>query len=110
MVLLSVQRIKKQTSYSTIRTVNINVIVILVSYPISQADAMQEKIGYPDYILNDTLLLHDYEGVSLRLRFVYDSDKLNDSVLLIYKRRVLYYFIMRKHIFKCVFNQDQKIH
>ncbi len=29
-----------------------------------QADAIQEKIGYPDYILNDTALTLDYEGVS----------------------------------------------
>jgi len=31
----------------------------------AQADAIQEKIGYPDYIMNDTALNLDYEGVNM---------------------------------------------
>ena len=30
---------------------------------IFQADSITEKIGYPDYIMNDTALNADYEGV-----------------------------------------------
>lgn len=30
-----------------------------------KADAIQEKIGYPDYIMNDTALNMDYEGVRI---------------------------------------------
>lgn len=35
-----------------------------------QAEEIKEKIGYPDYIMNDTALNLDYEGVSQMLAFI----------------------------------------
>ncbi len=36
---------------------------IVIVFLFSQADAIQEKIGFPDYIMNNTALDLDYEGV-----------------------------------------------
>lgn len=45
-----------------------------------QAEAIKEKIGYPDYIMNDTALNLDYEGVSKMLN-IFDIQSLESATL-----------------------------